>query len=209
MRLQRIVIYRLLDRPLAYRFAQKVLAPGAATARRRLVGRQWDDSAPSTPALDVGCGPRSWLAGLAPTTFGVDLSLPYLRVFREAGGHGTLASADSLPFARGSFGSVWSFGLLHHLPDSVATAAIVEMVRVCRGGGRVVVFDGVYPERWWSRPLAYLIRRLDRGEFMRSQRALQALFPNREAWGFERRTSAYTGLELIVATRRVEERSDA
>ena len=199
------MICGLLDSPTVYRLAQTLLAPGAASTLRRLARRRWEGAQTQPRVLDVGCGPRSLLADFGGTTFGVDLSPPYLRVFREGGGHGALASADRLPFADGSFDSVWSFGLLHHLPDAAAGAAVAEMVRVCRaGGGRVVVFDGVYPRRWWTRPLPHLIRKYDRGRFMRGQDALQALFPDRDAWTFERRTSAYTGLELLIACLRLD-----
>ena len=198
------MIYRLLGFPAVYRLSQRVLAPGAAAARRRLIDRQWDDAPPGSRVLDVGCGPRSLLPDSGATRFGIDLALPYLRVFRRGGGRGTLASADRLPFAGGGFDSVWSFGLLHHLPDTVAAAAVAEMVRVCRAGGRVVIFDAVYPRRWWSRPLAHAIRRLDRGGFVRPQAAHQDLFPDRPAWTFERSTFAYTGLELVLAVRTLE-----
>jgi hypothetical protein len=45
--------------------------------------------------------------------------------------------------------------------------------------------------------LAGVIRNWDRGEFMRSERSLQALFPNREKLTFQRCAAAATGLEML------------
>jgi SAM-dependent methyltransferase len=173
-----------------YRFLGSLAAPGA----KRIMAHRLEHQAGR--ALDVGCGAWSCLslAGMAP--FGVDISADCVRVF----GRGVVASAMALPFADGCFDSVWSFGLLHHLPDNDALAAIREMRRVTRAGGRTAVFDGVLPRRGWRRPLAWLIRRLDRGHWMRRQEALDAVLDSAGAWRRERFTYAYTGLEGVFYT---------
>ena len=171
-----------------YRFSTAVLAPGGA---RDIASRI--ESRPGR-ALDVGCGPDSplWSVGMKP--FGVDIALDRARAFGPA----VVASAAALPFADGAFASVWSFGLLHHLPDDRARAALREMRRVTGAGGATVILDAVLPRRGWRRPLAWLLRRLDRGRWMRCQEALQALFDSPAAWRFERFTYARTGLEGVI-----------
>src|SRR5262249_58491577 len=52
-------------------------------------------------------------------------------------------NAAALPFLDASFDLVMCRGALHHFADP--TAAITEMGRVCRRGGRVVVADMVAP----------------------------------------------------------------
>ena len=197
------MLYHLLDRPWVYRLQRAVLAPGNA----RAFNAKFRDLLTRLPSaqrvLDVGCGPASWLfdSGLHP--LGIDVSLSYMREYRSRGERAAVGSADALPFAAGSWDGVWSIGVLHHLPDAVAVAAIAEMLRVCRPGGYAVVLDAVMPRRAWLRPLAYVIRRLDRGRFVRSEDALRRLFPPHMAWQFDRFTFAWTGLEAVVGWARV------
>jgi len=188
--------YRLLDVPIVYKLAQRLLAPGA----ERIVMREISDILAAVPKgeplLDAGCGPRSWLAraGLAP--LGLDINPTYVAAYRNGGCGGVVASAAEMPFADDSFAGVWSIGLLHHLDDERVKAILSEAIRVTRPGGYVAILDAVTPIAG-ERPLANVIRNWDRGEFMRSERSLQTLFPNREKWTFQRFTAAGTGLEML------------
>ncbi|MFI5365084.1 MAG: class I SAM-dependent methyltransferase [Candidatus Binatia bacterium] len=188
----------LLENPWVYRLQTAVLAPGAEAAILRKIEQVLRVLPPAQRLLDVGCGPRSWLFRIGLRPLGADVSLSYLGEYVRAGGSAVAASADVLPIAGGSFDAVWSLGLLHHLPDSVAAAAVREMLRVCRPGGSVVVFDAVLPQSSWRRPLAYAIRRCDRGRFMRPESALRALLPQLVDWHCERFTYARTGLEGLL-----------
>jgi SAM-dependent methyltransferase len=192
--------YRILERPALYRLVQALTAPGAEriiTARLKtwLAGLP-----PAELLLDVACGPDSWLQRVGQYPVGLDLSPSYASEYLSRGGRAAVGSAGALPFAEGSFGGVWSFGLLHHLADPLARRAIQEMVRVCRSGGYVAVFDGILPRQGWQRPLAWGLRRLDRGRRMRNQAELRLLFPEPGQWRFERLTYSYTGLEGVLGT---------
>lgn len=74
------------------------------------------------------------LTGIDLTERGVDLARRRLEL---AGLSARIerADAETLPFADGSFDFVYSWGVIHHSPDTNAAAR--EMVRVCRGGGQV------------------------------------------------------------------------
>ena len=75
--------------------------------------------------------------------FGIDLTLTHLRMTRERCRLVGLTTrlvrsdAETLPFADASFDAVYSFGVLHHTPDT--RGAIEEIRRVLRPGGRAVV----------------------------------------------------------------------
>jgi SAM-dependent methyltransferase len=196
----RDLLYRILDRPSVYRLQEALLAPGARARITRILAETVGGLPPQALLLDVGCGPSSWLFRLGLHPIGVDLSPAYLREYVREGRHGVAASADALPFRPGCFDGVWSIGLLHHLPDEVARKAVGEMMRVCRPEGRVVVFDAVLPEHVWRRPLAHLIRRLDRGRFMRSEPELRGLLSDSSVWRCERLTYAATGLEGLLCS---------
>jgi ubiquinone/menaquinone biosynthesis C-methylase UbiE len=96
--------------------------------------------------LEVGCG-----SGIAVQLFAqagasvtaVDLTpwaVAKTRARMEAFGlEATVLEGDAerLPFADGSFDLVFSWGVIHHTTDM--DAALRELVRVCRGGGQLVL----------------------------------------------------------------------
>jgi SAM-dependent methyltransferase len=81
---------------------------------------------------------------------GVDLTPALLEVgaerLRDAGIANVLlqeGNAAALPFLEASFDLVMCRGAMHHFADP--GAAVAEMARVCKDGGRVVVADMVLP----------------------------------------------------------------
>lgn len=180
-------MYRLLDHPAVYRLSQTLLAPGGERMFLSYLKQVLGGLPEAGRLLDVGCGPSSWLSravGLNP--IGLDVTESYMNTYRENGGVAVRAPADHLPIASDSFDAVWTMFLLHHLPEDCARRVIREMVRVCARGGRVVVIDAVMPRSMWTRPLAYAIRRLDRGRFMRTEKQLRLLLPNPSGWTIQR-----------------------
>ena len=183
-----------------YRLVQRLAAPGASRALRAMIVRWLARHPPPGHCLDVGCGPESWLRCVGVQASGVDLSPEFVAEFRRRGGEAVVGGATALPFADGAFDSVWCFGLLHHLADDAARRAVAEMQRVTRAGGCTVVFDAVLPRSAWRRPVAALLRRLDRGRWMRSEAALTSLLTPRAEWECGRLTYSLTGLEGLLAT---------
>jgi ubiquinone/menaquinone biosynthesis C-methylase UbiE len=117
---------------------------------RRLVAEQLG-LGPGSSLLDLGCGTgeqtRALATRVAPggRAVGVDLSQSMIgEARRRAGGAGVavefeVGDAQALPFADGTFDACRSERMLTHVPDP--RAALAEMVRVCRPGGRVAVLD--------------------------------------------------------------------
>jgi SAM-dependent methyltransferase len=114
--------------------------------------------------LEVGCGPGRLLESVAKRGFarelvGVDLS-PYLLERarkRLRGRHVRLVHADglALPSEDESFDAVVAAHYVGHMPAEVRAAAAVELVRVVRPGGHVVVVD----HRWHDWPEVAGLRR--------------------------------------------------
>jgi len=186
----------------AHRLVQDILAPGST---RTIEACLRDAIGPSHtgdgPWLDVGAGSRSRLEALGRRPVVVDISPAHARAAHTSGALAVVASVEALPFPDRCFDVSACVGLLHHLPDRATSAGLRELVRVTTGHGRVVVFDAVLPDRPWRRPLAAAIRALDRGRWMRRERALAQLLPAGEGWSMKRLTYAATGLEGVLATR--------
>jgi SAM-dependent methyltransferase len=99
-------------------------------------------------ALDVGCGTGRALPALADAVgpggrvIGFDLTPDMLAAARAAGRGGcgplVLADARRLPLAPAVADAVFAAGLVQHLPDPAA--GLVELARVTRPGGRLVIF---------------------------------------------------------------------
>jgi SAM-dependent methyltransferase len=191
----RLSPYRLLEVPAIYTLAQNLLAPGFRGPFVEQVRRVAGSMPAGERQLDIACGPESWTweAGLDPV--GLDLLPSYVDEFTRAGRRGIVASATELPFGEGTFDAVWCFALLHHLPDEAARRAIAEMMRVATERGYCVIWEIVLPKRSWTRPIAWLIRKLDRGGTVRLREDLFALFPKRSGWRFEHYDYTFYGLE--------------
>lgn len=192
------LLYGFLERPLCYRLSQLIFAPGA----EYLLGQRLRQAAQALPMtgrmLDIGCGPSSWLWKLGARPVGLDICPQYSIAYHKAGEPAITGSALALPFNDNSFFGAWSIGVLHHLPDSAARLAVREMMRVCQPGGFIAVLDAVMPVSAWRRPVAYLVRRLDRGTFLRSQPAVEGLLSDRGQWSVIRFTYAVNGLEMVM-----------
>jgi ubiquinone/menaquinone biosynthesis C-methylase UbiE len=129
--------------------------------------------------LEVGCGLGTDLLqfvrggaevyAIDLTTRGASLTRKRLQLY---GYKGELVVGDSekLPFASDFFDLVYSWGVIHHTPDTEAAAR--EIVRVCKPGGRVLVM--LYHRRSLLALQAWIRYGLLRGKPFRSPRQLIA-----------------------------------
>jgi ubiquinone/menaquinone biosynthesis C-methylase UbiE len=136
----------------------EVLFTGAADVMRRralkpiaewMAGRNQRDLL----GLDVGCGTGRLLAFLhgawpGMKFTGLDLSAPYLGEARRLIGATARVkliegAAEKLPFEAASLDLVVSSFLLHELPAAIREKSLVEMARVVKAGGLVVVVDSI------------------------------------------------------------------
>jgi arsenite methyltransferase len=120
-----------------------------AVRRRRLV-RAALAARPGERILDVGCGPGFYCAelleevGPSGQVVGLDGSAPMLALAeRRCAGHQNVelraADATALPVDDASFDAAISVQVQEYVPD--VDAALADLQRVLRPGGRVVVYD--------------------------------------------------------------------
>lgn len=146
-------------------------APGAAEAWRadKPLGFALLELTEGDQVLDVGCGDGADARAIAALVSGVavvgldrseeairdaqarTLGLPRAVDFR-------VGDALALPFDAGAFDACRSDRMLHHLDDP--RDALLEMARVTRPGGRVVITDTDYETLVVASPDAALTRRI-------------------------------------------------
>jgi SAM-dependent methyltransferase len=209
--------YKLLEVPFFYNLVQFCLGPGAKRIEARVDAQLFGKS--SGLVLDVGCGPklRTTLPAAAKVV-GIDVNPQYVRSYadgvidtscdtkelRQSSRHrfGYVCSAGALPFPDQVFDEAMSRAVFHHFPPELVKSALREMTRCVKPGGRVTLMDCVWPRRPLLRPLAWLMMRFDRGEWVRTEEELlslaQSVQPN--GWNRIRFTSAYLGQEMVVLT---------
>jgi SAM-dependent methyltransferase len=117
---------------------------------------------PPGPALDVGCGTGVLAARLADIGYevvGIDPSrrmlarLPHSRTDVPA----VVGDGTSLPFVDGSFSLTYCVAVMHHVAEREAVRkTLVEMVRVTRSGGHILVWDHNPFNPYWR----FLMRRV-------------------------------------------------
>jgi SAM-dependent methyltransferase len=91
--------------------------------------------------LENGCGIGMYVKHLAPHTamvVGLEYELERARQARQVGNHILGAGGEHLPFPEKSFDLILSHEVLEHVLDD--RAAVEEMIRVLRPGGRIVLF---------------------------------------------------------------------
>ncbi len=112
---------------------------------------------PEMVVADIGSGTGFMAAGLAPLVaqvYAVDGSAAMLEVGRQnlsgfSNVEHRLADGAALPFEDASLDAVFANMYLHHCPDP--QAAISEMVRVLKPGGRLVIADLDEHDHAWMR----------------------------------------------------------
>lgn len=128
----------------------EVLYRARDVVRRRQLVRDALGVAPGERIMDVGCGPGFYVAELLEqvgsdgSVVGIDNSPPMLAVAaHRSEGHDNVAfheaEATSLPVEDASFDAVLSVQVLEYVPN--VPAALAEMRRALRAGGRLVVWD--------------------------------------------------------------------
>lgn len=131
---------------------------------------------PGRSVLDVGCGTGVLAARLQAAGYdvtGVDPSAGMLDVLRaqRPGITAVEASGTDLPFERGRFDVVLTVAALHHIADPAdVRQTLVEMVRVCRPGGTILIWDHNPRNPYWAHLMARVPQ--DTGE--------ERLIPERE-----------------------------
>jgi ubiquinone/menaquinone biosynthesis C-methylase UbiE len=159
--------------------------------------------------LEVGCGLGTDLLQFArggAEVYGIDLTAAGAALTRKRlelyGFKGELSVGDSesLPFNDNCFDLVYSWGVIHHTPDTASAAR--EIVRVCKPGGRVLVM--VYHRRSLLALQAWVLFGLLRGQPFKSPRELIAEHvesPGTKSYTAQQARELFAGLKNVEIQR--------
>jgi SAM-dependent methyltransferase len=195
------IFYHLLNFPVIYSLSQKILAPGVGYLCQKHYKNIFSES--RDRILDIGCGPLLTTPAPDGITVGIDINPLYVKKYRNNKNRlGLVCLSNSLPFDDDIFDETRCVGLLHHLSTESASSTIMEMIRCTRAEGQITIIDSVWPLKPILRPAAWLIRRFDRGKWVRTEDELLKLVRSAYSrnWHSKRFTYSYTGLEALSLT---------
>jgi len=141
-----------------YDLVVKLLTFGREATLRNKTIRQATIST-GAAVLDVGCGTGTLTllakaeAGDQGTVYGIDASPEMIAVARQKAAQQQcevdfqLAAIEELPFSDGTFDVVLSSLMFHHLPSDLQQRALIEIYRVLKPGGRLIIVDMKSPTR--------------------------------------------------------------
>lgn len=144
-----------------------------ATIRERI------EPAPGLKLLDVPCGTGTLFEICRPCEYyGVDIDERRVQTVQRTFGDDAIvrcSSAAVLPYPPETFDRILAAGLFHHVPEEVADQILLEFLRVLRPGGKLILFDAIWPRQWWN-VVGWVARHIDEGKFVRDTSWYQTVF---------------------------------
>jgi ubiquinone/menaquinone biosynthesis C-methylase UbiE len=132
---------------------------------------------PAQKVLDIGCGTGDRSDIFPPGCFvGIDINLEVVSFARHRYKREFLnMDALQLGLKNSSVDWILAVGFFHHLPDVDALTALYEANRVLTSSGRMFVLTVIWPLSRWN-IIGRTIRRLDRGDYIRTSDEYAILF---------------------------------
>ena len=159
------ILYKMLEDSKVYNISQKLLGGDKAfraikeTIARQLSGVSYNN------VLDVGCGTGLFMDCFEGDYMGIDINYDYMKRARgKKKGDFIVADATRLHILNEKFDIVFNLGVLHHLNIQQRRRMLLEMRRVGKRGGHILIVDGLVPSDR-SNVIGFILAKLDRGRY--------------------------------------------
>ena len=165
----------MLNRPKVFFYLQRILSGNYPRIRQVL--RDEVHLQENQTVLELACGTGNIADFFDSVNYiGVDINQDYIR-FAKAQSQKEFLVVDvrQLCFNDGNFDWVIAVGLFHHLSDADTLSTIKGVQRVLNGGGQMVIIDAIPPTSKLN-ILGYILRKLDRGKYIRHIEQYKRLF---------------------------------
>jgi ubiquinone/menaquinone biosynthesis C-methylase UbiE len=171
-------INQIWEIPIFYKLLQATLAGGGHAVIKKYLKKVVPKKAKKI--LDQGCGTGEYSLLFGDRYVGIDNNRDYIEQARKKyPGQFIIGTAtDMKDLKRNYFDSVFAVGLHHHLTDEQARQAILESIRVCKKGGKVIIIDAMLPKNSFNIP-GLVLRKMDRGGFVRPVAKTLELLPDK------------------------------
>lgn len=137
----------MTESPLAAARGEPSYVWRAGQERRMAMIDRWASLA-GKRILVAGCGLGTYSARLldrfSPHVEAFDIELGRVATAQASVHHALVAAAENVPYRSNIFDMVLSHEVIEHVADD--GAALAEMTRVCKPGGRIIIFC---PNRWY------------------------------------------------------------
>lgn len=164
--------------------------------------------------LDVGCGTGTLVIIAKETSpeaeiTGIDIDERVLRIAREKILKKRLeikiieSNAEKLPFKNNSFDAIVSSLVFHHLPKEVKIAALGEIYRVLKSGGRFLLAD--FGDKGWVVGLWYFLSHLlnlpEAKTFEDNAKGLIPALMEKTGFKISKVAPDYRGIQFLMGTK--------
>lgn len=127
--------------------------------------------------LDVGCG-----TGILSKMFsqgnytGIDIDKKLIEFCKNAYNNNFLVmSVENLRFPLNTFDKIIIIGVIHHLNDRIAKKAFLEIKKVLKKNGQILLIEAIPPISKFN-IFGKVLREHDKGEFVRKPHEYEKLF---------------------------------
>jgi len=122
---------------------------------KKVLDKQYKKGRKSLKILDIGCGPGNLSNNLSNIgeVFGIDVSLPTLKLCQKKYSNLINGKADELPIREGSFDIVILLDVLEHIADDAKV--MKETFRILKPGGIVLITAPACKILWGSHDEIY------------------------------------------------------